>query len=65
METIDLEIKAEQYKRLIEETKNLTITAENRGYWKYRLAEMEKVMMLIDLNLSLRSACSMVLEKTI
>lgn len=57
METIDLLEKIAYYERLIEDTKKLSKTAENSGYWLYRISEMEKVVSLIRLNMSLREAC--------
>ena len=50
----------------IEETRQLTNSTDaNAGYWKYRLEEMEHVLKLIDLNLTLRNACSTILHKTV
>lgn len=65
METTDLKAVAELYKRLIEETQGLSQTESNSGYWKYRLAEMKNVLELIDTNLSLRNACSTVLQQAV
>lgn len=62
MEPKDLLLKAAYYRKLIEETKKMCQTADNSGFWKLRLAEMEKVLSLIELNMTLRSACQQIRE---
>jgi hypothetical protein len=62
MEPKDLLLKAAYYKQLIEETKKLSHSADNSGFWKLRLIEMEKILSLIELNMTLRNACQQTRE---
>ena len=62
METTDLLVKAEFYKKLIQDARKQARTAKNKGFWRKRVTEMEQVQHLIDLNLSLRNAWQQIKE---